>query len=222
MTDLAQHDTRAALEGFRHGRVPREVRTRQLIHLGEQLFAERGFRGASMDELARRAGVTKPVIYELVGNKEALFRACMQRTADDLAERVLEAVSAAVGIRERLSAGALAWFQFVEAHRDLWDRLLSGEDSPMTVEIAAIRRRQARLVAELLAQNAAEAGVSAPAVLLDALAHLLNGAFESLALWWRDHSELSASFLAELFTQVVNPGLEALATMNLSWDPPGS
>src|ERR687893_311822 len=56
----------ARIQDFRHGRVPREVRERQLVELGEELFAERGFAKTSMDELARRAGVTKPVIYELL------------------------------------------------------------------------------------------------------------------------------------------------------------
>ena len=52
--------------GFEHGRVPRAVRGRQLLELAAELFAERGYGGASMDELARRAGVTKPVVYELL------------------------------------------------------------------------------------------------------------------------------------------------------------
>ena len=61
------------VEGFQHGRVPRPVRERQLLELAEALFAERGYAGASMDELARRAGVTKPVVYELFGSKDGLF-----------------------------------------------------------------------------------------------------------------------------------------------------
>ena len=75
----------ARIEDFRHGRVPRAVRQRQLVELGEELFAERGFAKASMDELARRAGVTKPVIYELFGSKEGLFNACLEGLALRLA-----------------------------------------------------------------------------------------------------------------------------------------
>ena len=55
---------------FQHGRVPRAVRERQLLELAEELFAERGYAGTSMDELCRRAGVTKPVVYELFGSKD--------------------------------------------------------------------------------------------------------------------------------------------------------
>jgi len=59
-----------SVEDYAHGRVPRAVRERQLLELAEELFAERGYGGASMEELARRAGVTKPVVYELFGSKE--------------------------------------------------------------------------------------------------------------------------------------------------------
>src|ERR1700678_3579487 len=76
------------LAGFRPGRGPRDVRRRQVLRLGEALFAERGYSRTSMDELARCAGVTKPVIYELIGNKEQLFRACMNKVADDLAHDI--------------------------------------------------------------------------------------------------------------------------------------
>jgi AcrR family transcriptional regulator len=85
----------ARIEDFRHGRVPRALRRRQLVELGEELCAERGFAKASMDELARRAGVTKPVIYELFGSKEGLFEACLEGLAMRLAESIAEAARGA-------------------------------------------------------------------------------------------------------------------------------
>src|SRR3954463_9405897 len=111
----------ARIEDFRHGRVPREVRANQLVELGEQLFAERGFAKTSMDELARRAGVTKPVIYELFGSKEGLFEACLEGLAMRLAESIAEAARGADEARAageapdpegRLRAGGLAFLRF--------------------------------------------------------------------------------------------------------------
>ena len=96
----------ARIEDFRHGRVPRALREGQLVELGEQLFAERGFAKASMDELARRAGVTKPVIYELFGSKEGLFEACLEGLAMRLAESIAEA---ARGADEAGGAGRRGW-----------------------------------------------------------------------------------------------------------------
>jgi AcrR family transcriptional regulator len=98
----------ARIGDFRHGRVPRPVRERQLVELGEQLFAERGFAKASMDELARRAGVTKPVIYELFGSKEGLFRACLEGLALRLAEEIAAAARGADSAGRAPDAGGTA------------------------------------------------------------------------------------------------------------------
>jgi AcrR family transcriptional regulator len=100
------------IEDFQHGRVPRPVRERQIVELAEQLFAERGYSGASMDELARRAGVTKPVVYELFESKDGLFRACVDRSAARMGESIAAAVRAETEPQARLRAGGLAFLRF--------------------------------------------------------------------------------------------------------------
>ncbi|MDQ6839433.1 MAG: TetR/AcrR family transcriptional regulator [Actinomycetota bacterium] len=198
------------LSGFRHGRVPRLVRERQLLALAEVLFAERGFSAASMDELARRAGISKPVIYALVGSKDNVFRACMDRVAEGMAARVVEAVRTEIDPRRRLLAGAQAWFDFIADHRALWTALLAGGDTPLGAEAAEIRRRQARVIAGLLADDADDTDVEASSVLIDAIAHLIVGAFESIGRWSAEHPELGPAALGELCTAVLFPGLMAL------------
>ena len=91
------------IQDFKHGRVPRAVRERQLLGLAEALFAERGYGGASMDELARRAGVTKPVIYGYFGSKDGVFRACVDRAVERLAASIAAAVRAETDPEARLA-----------------------------------------------------------------------------------------------------------------------
>ena len=200
------------LSQYRRGRVPRDVRLAQVLTLAEELFAEHGYTAASMDELARRAGVSKPMIYNLVGSKEELFRTCMDRTADELAARITAAVAGESDLRRLLLAGGRAWFEYVAEHRALWTALLGGPDAPMGAEIAEIRRRQARLVAVILAESAPPTAPPASGVLLEAIAHLVNGAFESVTRWWDDHPEITTAALAELCTEILFPGLIAVAT----------
>lgn len=208
--------TAGDVDGFRHGRVPRNVRERQVLMLAGELFAERGFTAASMDELARRAGVSKPVIYDLVGSKDTVFRTCMDRVAEDLASRVVAAVRVEVDPRRQLVAGAEAWFVFIAEHRPLWTALLAGGDTPLGAEAAEIRRRQSCVIAGLLSEDAAAAGVEPPPILIDAVAHLVMGAFESIGRWSADHPELVPSQLGELCAAVLFPGLIGLIT-----DEPG-
>jgi AcrR family transcriptional regulator len=203
-------DLAAQLAHYPHGRVPRELRRRQVVAEAGQLFVERGFHGTSMDELATRVGVSKPVIYDLVGSKELLFHEIMTTIADDLAARVGGAVAAEPDPAQRLDAGALAFFEFVDEHRGAWEALQSSESSPVSTAIAGIRERQAALVIELLTDGAQALGVAAEPIQIEAAAHAVNGAFEALAAWWQGHPELTPADVAALLTSLVGPGLVAL------------
>lgn len=218
----SQKKLSAELAEFAHGRVPRDLRRRQVLAVATVLFVERGFVDASMDELARRVGVSKPVIYDLVGSKEALFGEVVVEEAATLARAVEAAVAGQPDPDQKLYAGALAFFHFAEARRAAWDALLTAEAAPVSAELAAARRFHAKSVARLLGRNAAELGNATDPVLVDACAQAINGAFEALATWWKEHPALSAETLAALATGLVAPGLRALAGTGTARKPPSS
>ncbi|MEZ5144644.1 MAG: TetR/AcrR family transcriptional regulator [Acidimicrobiales bacterium] len=197
-----------------HGRVPRELRRRQVLAVAEALFVERGYHQASMDELARRVGVSKPVVYDLVGSKEQLFHALMQDAADELGATVRAAVLAEQDPDRRLEAGARAFFGFVAGRRRAWGALMSGDEGPVTTAVGEIRRRQIELIAELLVATE-PAGPHAPARFVDAVAHALSGAFEGLAAWWHHQPDVPLEVVAGLATVLVAPGLEALGGLDV-------
>jgi AcrR family transcriptional regulator len=191
----------ARIEDFRHGRVPREVRERQIVELAEQLFSERGYQGSSMDELARRAGVTKPVVYELFGSKDGLFRTCLERSAERLAKLVAEAVRAESEPEARVRAGGLAFLRFAADNRVAWELMMEGRFSDAAVEV---RRRQAALVHELLLEKA-------PAEVdpreLELAAHAVNSAYEGVAHWMWEHPDVPIERLADWTVELLLPGL---------------
>jgi AcrR family transcriptional regulator len=193
--------TDARIEDFAHGRVPREVRERQIVELAEQLFSERGYQGASMDELARRAGVTKPVVYELFGSKDGLFRTCLERSAERLAKVVAEAVRAESEPEARVRAGGLAFLRFAADNRVAWELMMEGRFSDAAVEV---RRRQAALVHELLLEKA-------PAEVdpreLELAAHAVNSAYEGVAHWMWEHPDVPLERLADWTVELLLPGL---------------
>jgi len=191
----------ARIEDFRHGRVPRAVRERQLVELGEQLFAERGFAKASMDELARRAGVTKPVIYELFGSKEGLFRACLEGLALRLAEQIADAARAEEDPEGRLRAGGLAFLRFASENRVAYELLYEGRFSEAA---ASVRRRQATLIAELMREMAAD---DVDPRELELAANAVNSAYEGVAHWMWDHPEMDVEQLADWTVELLLPGL---------------
>jgi AcrR family transcriptional regulator len=193
--------TDARIEDFRHGRVPRAVRERQLVELAEELFSQRGYQGASMDELARRAGVTKPVVYDLFGSKDGLFRACLERSAERLAAGVAEAARAESDPEARLRAGGLAFLRFAADHREAWQLMMEGRFSDTATEV---RRRQAALVVDLLEETAAP-GVDRHE--LEVAAHAVNSAYEGVAHWMWEHPDVPLEQLSDWTVELLLPGL---------------
>lgn len=195
-----------------HGRVPRELRRRQVLTEARALFVECGYHAASMDELARRMGVSKPVVYDLAGSKEQLFADVMAMAGEELAQTLTAAVLAEPDLTRRLHAGILAFLRYVGAHRAQWSALLtslSTNAGPSSAGLAQLQRAQVLLVAQLIGQS--DADTTLDPVVAEPLAQAINGAVESTALWWKDHPELSAEALAELLTEFLSPGLLALS-----------
>jgi AcrR family transcriptional regulator len=225
----------ARIEDFRHGRVPRAVRGRQLVELGEELFAERGFAKASMDELARRAGVTKPVIYELFGSKEGLFEACLEGLALRLAESIAEAARGADqagGVRAGEAGGAggesgsrseaTASREEIPSVPDPEARLRAGglaflrfaAENRVAYELlyegrfsdAAVRVRR-RQAALILELMREIAPEDVDPRELEVAAHAVNSAYEGVAHWMWDHPEMDVEQLADWTVELLLPGL---------------
>jgi AcrR family transcriptional regulator len=191
-----------SVEDYAHGRVPRAVRERQLLDLAEQLFAERGYGGASMEELARRAGVTKPVVYELFGSKEGLFTACVDRTIERLASDISAAVRAETDPETRLRAGGLAFIRFAAGNRVTWELMSMG--GKFAEKARAVRSSQAELVRGLMAEMATEGTDPRE---LEVAAHAVNAAYEGVAHWMWDHPDVPIEQIADWIADVLMPGL---------------
>jgi AcrR family transcriptional regulator len=88
-------------------------RREQLISVGRQLFAEKGFDATSIEEIASRAKVSKPVVYEHFGGKEGIYAVVVDREVNSLLERITGALTAGHP-RELLEQAALALLDYIE------------------------------------------------------------------------------------------------------------
>src|SRR6266545_370487 len=99
----------------RRRRMSRADRERQMLAVAEQVFAERGYRAASMDDIAERVGVSKPMLYEYFGSKDGLMRATIAHNraallAGAAAGEAAEEVEATRRQQTAFMAGAMASF----------------------------------------------------------------------------------------------------------------
>jgi AcrR family transcriptional regulator len=111
-----------------------------LLDVAVDVFAERGFHGTSMDEVAEAAGVTKPVLYQHFDSKRELYLELLEDVGGQLVSSVTAAVGGAAGPRQRVEAGFVAYFEFVTQQTNAFT-LLFGSGSRNDEEFNdAVRR----------------------------------------------------------------------------------
>ncbi|MCX4640672.1 TetR/AcrR family transcriptional regulator [Streptomyces sp. RPA4-5] len=103
-------------------------RREQLLDIGRTLFAERGYEGTSVEEIAAKAGVSKPVVYEHFGGKEGLYAVVVDREMRQLLDMVTGALTAGHP-RELLEQAAFALLDYIETFTDGFRILV--RDSPV-------------------------------------------------------------------------------------------
>jgi AcrR family transcriptional regulator len=156
-------------------RLPRPARRRQLLGAAQEVFVAQGYHAAAMDDIADRAGVSKPVLYQHFPGKLELYLALLDESADELVAIVREALSSTTDNSERVPATFRAFFDYVgtsgEAFRLVFESDLSNEPA-----VRARLDRTMRECAEMVSQFIREdAGVG------DAAARLLGVALVGMA-----------------------------------------
>jgi AcrR family transcriptional regulator len=99
-------------------------RRAQLLSVARRVFGRNGFHSASMDTVAKEAGVTKPILYDHFPSKKDLYLALLDADLNSLLERVKEALDSPIGNRERIRAGFQAYFDFVDEHAEGFQLLM--------------------------------------------------------------------------------------------------
>ncbi|HEX3827334.1 MAG TPA: TetR/AcrR family transcriptional regulator [Sporichthyaceae bacterium] len=173
-------------EAERAGRVRMtgKERREQLLDVGRRLFAERGFEGTSVEEIAAKAGVSKPVVYEHFGGKEGLYAVVVDRETQFLQGKLTEALSHGEG-RELLEKAALALLEYIETSTDGFRILV--RDSPVaqsTGTFASLISDVASQVEYILVQQFAVRGFNSR--LAPMYAQMLVGMVALTGQWWLD------------------------------------
>jgi AcrR family transcriptional regulator len=159
-------------------------RRAQLIDVGRAVFAKRGYEAASMEEIADRAKVSKPIVYEHFGGKEGLYAVIVDREMDYVVRRIVEAIAAG-SPRERVERASLAFLNYVKDHPDGFAVL--SQDSPLSTtrgRLSSLLNDLAERVGDIFAATFKEAGYDAKAAPI--YAHALVGMVTFVGKWWTD------------------------------------
>lgn len=125
-------------------RLPRLARRRQLLSAAQEVFVENGYHAAAMDEIADRAGVSKPVLYQHFPGKLELYLALLDLHVDDMVNRCREALASTHENKLRVQATFSAFFDFVSSQGEAF-RLVFESDLR---NVAPVRQRVERSLSE--------------------------------------------------------------------------
>ena len=167
-------------------RLPRPARRKQLLGAAQEIFVAQGYHAAAMDDIAERAGVSKPVLYQHFPSKLELYLALLDQHADDLVAKVRVALQSTTDNRQRVEASVAAYVDFVDGgdtDREGAFRLVFESDLKSE---PAVRERVERMTSECveaIAQTIArDTGFREEDALL--LSVGLVGLAEVGARWW--------------------------------------
>ena len=179
--------------------VPRAEREGQIVAEAVEEFAARGYAGASVADIAARAGISKPLIYQYFGSKDGLFLACLHHVAAPMLERLEVAWSHEDDTVLSRIATLGAIFESLEPQRVAW-KMLFDDSMPATGPIAeaawGYRGRTLQVTASGSERFLAARGIHDD---LDtsALGAVWMGLVNSLVLWWLEHPGVSAADMTE-------------------------
>lgn len=183
-------------------------RREQLIEVGRRVFADRGFEAATVEEIASRAKVSKPVVYEHFGGKEGLYAVVVDREVRSLLTMMQTALTAGQP-RMLLEQAAMALLDYIEQTPDGFRILV--RDSPIgsaSGSFVSIIGDIASRVEHILAAEFKSRGFDAKAAPM--YAQMLVGMVGTTGQWWLDERKPSKEQVAAHLVNLAWHGLAGL------------
>ncbi|OIV36928.1 TetR family transcriptional regulator [Mangrovactinospora gilvigrisea] len=192
--------------GAKGTRLPRHARRNQLLGAAQQVFVAQGYHAAAMDDIAERAGVSKPVLYQHFPGKLDLYLALMEQQTERLVEKVRKALEDTTDNKQRVDSTMSAYFEFIDdeggAFRLVFESDLTNEPAVREI-LDRANRRCAELVADVIAED-----TDRPRDQAMLLATGLTGAAQITARYWlAENRAIPREAAAEMVSQLAWRGI---------------
>jgi AcrR family transcriptional regulator len=183
-------------------RLSAEDRRSAILDAALEVFSRRGYNGASIDEIATAAGISKALIYEHFPSKKDLHVSLLERHTQDIFVRLAQTADTKDPGEVRLRNGVNAFFEWAETHREAFRLLFRDTFEP---EVAGVLDRlQNQATGAIAALMASEPLLQARgdddvefALAIEAMAQQLSGGVQSLAIWWQAHPDIEREWLVD-------------------------
>jgi AcrR family transcriptional regulator len=191
------------------------LRREAILAAAEEVFARSGYHGASLDDIAQAAGISKALIYEHFTSKRELHASLVNAHVEEIFRRLQANAETGTTGEERLRGGIDAFLSFVEEHREAWRALFRDAADPEVGDVVERVQVQATaVIAALIAADPEAPNESERAIEMHSA--LLSGGVQSLANWWHDHQEVPRAVLVARAMDFCWVGIERLRVGALS------
>ena len=167
----------------------------QLLGVGRKVFAEHGYSAGSIEEIARVAKVSKPIIYQHFGGKEGLYAVIVDREMDALVQRIAVRITEG-SARQRFERAVLAFLTYVKEEPDGFAVLT--RDAPMTMAgkgMPSVISDLGERIGDVFKQQLKSAGLNAQ--FSPIYAHALIGMVTLVGQWWIENQKLDVNTVAK-------------------------
>lgn len=179
----------------RKKRLTAAQRRLQLLGVGRRVFAEHGYNAGSIEEIARVANVSKPIVYQHFGGKEGLYAVIVDREMDALVQRIASRIVDG-SPRHRFEQAVLAFLTYVKDEPDGFAVLT--RDAPLAISgkgMPSVISDLAERVGVVFKEQLKAAGLNAKVAPI--YAHALIGMVTLTGQWWIENQELDVETVAE-------------------------
>lgn len=198
---------------------------RELIEAAAtELFAERGYVGASIDEIARRSGVSPPVLYDHFASKTDLYRSVLERHFADLRELWRRHFGGEAPLEERIADSFDAWFAYIEVHPFAGRMLFRdtvGDPDADAVQAEVAERSRAAIMPLFAAEPGSEDFTgSVTGAGLEMAWVVMRGVLQGLAIWWSEQPQVPREQVVATAMNALWIGFERVIAGE-AWAPSG-
>lgn len=183
-------------------------RREQLLGIARSVFAERGYEATSVEEIAERAGVTRPVVYEHFGGKEGIHAVVVDREVNHLSELLAAALREGGSSRRAAELGATAFLGFIEEESDGFRILVRDAPAGAGPSLASVLSDVAARTEVLLAAAFEQRGFDPE--IAPMYAQMLVGAVAQVGQWWLEVGEPPRDAVAAHIINLMWNGLSAM------------
>jgi AcrR family transcriptional regulator len=177
-----------------------------------EVFAERGYHGASIEEIARRSGVTSPVVYDHFASKLDLHKRLLERTRDELLAMWREQLGGDEPAEERIPRALDAWASYVETHpyaARMFFHETTGDPAVRAIH-EEVQAQARRALGAVLGREpgARRIAGSADDEALEMAAEVIRAGLTGLAIWWSEHPHVPREQIVATAVNAVWIGFE--------------